>query len=478
MVANSRLDWSIGIEGKVRMTVKRGFTRFAFILVAGTMLSGCAIFDGDVFNESFWSSSPFKQNENAELGIAELAKGNYVTADNYFQKALSANPRDVHALLGAGILYQNTGQFVRAREMYEAVLAIRPEDSQQFVTWSQIATRPASQVASVNLSLLENGGGTPAAVSTVGAAPVGGAPTGDVLLGRVSPEVASAPAALPARQSGLPSLSTPVVAGQFTGGYVNVVSRFATLKALRDQGLVTEQEYQQRRSSNVGALLPLTSPPPAAGLDRPVPSTEQISARIQSIGRSLEMRAISVSQHAAERSVILDGLLSAAPVVVASPAPPPTDLLEAADSVRRLELLRDGGYITTDEYARERQAVELAVAPKPTSVPAAAQTTTPAAPQQMAKKEPAMASGPQPAVHLASYRSAKQAEDGWKKIMRAHGNLLGQLQYEVSRVRLGSKGTYFRLKAGPLQSVTEAKSLCGQLKRRRQFCDTTVMNDG
>lgn len=465
------------------MTVKRGFARFAFILVAGTMLSGCAVFDGELFNESFWSSSPFKQNENAELGIAELAKGNYVTADNYFQQALQSNPRDVHALLGAGILYQNTGQFVRAREMYEAVLAIRPDDSQQFINWSEIATRPASQVASVNLSLLQNGGGTPASVNTVGAAPVGaapigGAPTGDVLLGRASPEVASAPAALPPRQSGLPSLATPVQAGQFTGGYVNVVSRFATLKALRDQGLVTEEEYQQRRRSNVGALLPLTSPPPAAGLDRPVPSTEQISARIQSIGRSLEMRAISVSQHAAERAVILDGLMSAAPVVVASPAPPPTDLLEAADSVRRLELLRDGGYITADEYARERQAVELAVAPKPTSAPAAAQASTPAAPQQMAKKETAMASGPQPAVHLASYRSAKQAEDGWKKIMRAHGNLLGQLQHEVSRVQLGSKGTYFRLKAGPLQSVTKAKSLCGQLKRRRQFCDTTVMNDG
>ena len=97
----------------------------------------------------------------------------------------------------------------------------------------------------------------------------------------------------------------------------------------------------------------------------------------------------------------------------------------------------------------------------------------------MTKKETATrASGPQPAVHLASYRSAKQAENGWKQIMRAHGNLLGKLEHEVSQVKLGSKGTYFRLKAGPLQSVTDAKSLCTQLKRRRQFCDTTVMNDG
>lgn len=462
------------------MKLRRGLSRFAFIFVVGSMLSGCALFDGEVFNTSFWSSSPFNKNEQAELGIAELAKGNYVTADGYFTRALQANPRDVHALLGAGILYQNTGQFVRAREMYEAVLAIRPEDSQQFVVWSEIATRPATQIASVNLSLLESGGGSSSAITNAATrTPIGGAPTGGALLGRTSTQVASAPSTMMSTQGGLSSLSTPIDAGKFTGPDISIVSRFATLKALRDQGLITDQEYQQRRSSNVGALLPLTSPPPAAGLDRPVPSTEQISARIQAISRALEMRAISVSQHAAERSVILDALMSAAPVMVADPAAPPAGLIEAADAVRRLELLRDGGYISSEEYARERQVVEIAVRPTPTNKPAGAPAQASAgAPATMAKKDMPKASGPQPAVHLASYRSAKQAENGWKQIMRAHGKLLGELDHEVSRVTLGSKGTYFRLKAGPLQSVSGAKSLCSQLKRRRQFCDTTVMNDG
>lgn len=460
------------------MTFKTSLSRFACLLVAGTVLSGCAIFDGEVFDRSFWSSSPFNKNEQAELGIAELAKGNYVTAEGYFQKALKANPRDVHALIGAGILYQNTGQFVRAREMYEAVLAIRPDDSEQFVMWSEIATRPASQIASVNLSLLETGGTSNASVSTApSSGTVGGAPSGQALLGRpAAPEIASSP--LGATDAGLSSLSTPVEVGKFTGPDVNIVSRFATLKALRDQGLVTEDEYQRRRQSNVGALLPLTSPPPAAGLDRPVPSTEQISARLQAIGRALEMRAISVSQHAAERAVILDALMSAAPVVVAEPTPAPSGLIEAADAVRRLELLRDSGYISSAEYARERQAIELAVQPTPTAKTQASAAPTESAPKPMAKEQMAKPAGPQPAVHLASYRSAKQAETGWKQIVRAHGQVLGSLEHEVSRVQLGSKGTYYRLKAGPLQSVSEAKSLCSQLKRRRQFCDTTVMNGG
>ena len=112
----------------------------------------------NIFDNSFWASSPLRQNDEAELGIAELAKGNYVTAEGHFKKALRRNGKDIHALLGSGILYQNTGQLTKAREMYEAVLAIRPDDSQQFIVWSSISTRPASQIARVNLSLLDSSG--------------------------------------------------------------------------------------------------------------------------------------------------------------------------------------------------------------------------------------------------------------------------------------------------------------------------------
>ncbi len=455
------------------------------VCMAAGLLSGCAVFDGNLFEESFWASSPFKQNDQAELGIAALAKGNYVTAEGHFQRALKANSRDVDALLGAGILYQNTGQLVKAREMYEAVLAIRPDDSEQFVVWNSLTTRPASQVASVNLSLLETGGAANAAMQPpMGGVPVGAAPQGDVMLGRSSAEVASTPMAMnspqPMSNPGSMASESPSSIAGFQGGDANVMSRFATLKALRDQGLITQDEYNQRRQSSIGALLPLTSPPPAAGLDRPVPTTEQISARLRAIGRALEMRAISVSQHAAERNMILDALMPSAPVMVAEPSAPPRGLMEGADAIRRLEKLRDAGYISGDEYARERQAIELAVQGPSPAEPKQAAAPSPAMqkPEQMAKQEPAKPAGPQPAVHLASYRSAKQAESGWVQIKRAHGNILGSLDHEVSRVTLGSKGTYFRLKAGPLPSVDEAKSLCRQLKQRRQYCDTTVMNDG
>ena len=136
--------------------------RISFVVLVATGLGACGFFQDNLFRDSFWSASPLRDNDLAELGIAELAKGNYVTAEGHFQQALKRNGKDIHALLGAGILYQNTGQLTKAREMYEAVLAIRPDESKQFIVWSNISTRPASQIASVNLSLLDSGNVTSA----------------------------------------------------------------------------------------------------------------------------------------------------------------------------------------------------------------------------------------------------------------------------------------------------------------------------
>ena len=315
------------------------------LFLAALGLTACgALTEVKILSERFWASSPFIGGDEAELGFAEMAKGNYILAENHFQKALKANAKDVHALLGAGVLYQNTGQLTKARQMYEAVLANRPPENLQFIVLSNLMIRPISHIASVNLSLLDTGGvivgmksGLPRqagavasqALPPLGAAPqVSGAPTGSAIVGGMS---TSPP--------GLASAGGPVetVSTLLTGGDANIISRFTTLRALSDQGLLTPQEFDTRRQANIGALLPLTAPPPSAGLDRPVPATEQVTNRLRAIGRALEMRAITVSQHSSERSMILDALMPAAPVVVANPAPPPQGLLEAADSVRRLE---------------------------------------------------------------------------------------------------------------------------------------------
>ncbi|MDP6805093.1 MAG: hypothetical protein QF902_07140 [Rhodospirillales bacterium] len=140
-----------------------------------------------------------------------------------------------------------------------------------------------------------------------------------------------------------------------------------------------------------------------------MPGTEQISGRLRAIGRALEMRAITVSQHGAERAMILDALMPAAPSVVANPGAPPQGLMEAADAVRRLEVLNQETLIGTDEYTRERTAIERAMQPEPMMRTSAAE-----GPQALAAPDQAAApSGPSPAVHLASYRSQQAVDRGW-----------------------------------------------------------------
>ena len=409
------------------MTGRRLMARFAFVAVASMGIGACgALQESQIFTDTFWAGSPLKKNDEAELGIAELAKGNFVTAESHFQRALQANPKDVDALLGAGILYQNTGQITKSRQMYEAVLALRPEESQQFVVWNNLATRPASQIASVNLSLLDSGevpsavrlgqapAGFPGAPTTVSASPTGRAPAAS--FGAPPPMASAQP------QQAMATPGMPVTTmDSFSGGDQNVISRFSTMRALKDQGLVTPQEYATRRQANVGALLPLTSP-----------------------------------------------------VRLVNPAPPPQGLMEAADMVRRLEQLRDSGYISSDEYTRERAAIEKAMQPE-----APKMVSAQAAPTSLVEKDKAekmeKPKGPQPGVHLASYRSEKQAEDGWKLIQRRHRTVLKDMEHEVAKIDLGKKGVYYRLKAGPLKSAGEAKGICADLKKRRQFCEPTTI---
>ena len=99
----------------------------------------------------------------------------------------------------------------------------------------------------------------------------------------------------------------------------------------------------------------------------------------------------------------------------------------------------------------------------------------PAAPVAPGTKPRAM--GGQAAIHLASYRSRQQADRGWQQIKRAHGEILGNLEPEISEVNLGQgKGTYFRLKVGPLADKKAAADMCGKLKQRRQFCEPAAFD--
>lgn len=126
-----------------------------------------------------------------------------------------------------------------------------------------------------------------------------------------------------------------------------------------------------------------------------------------------------------------------------------------------------GGYVPT----QSRTAAPAKVMP---ASPAAPAKTMAAPPPVVASAPPVTAVSKMPAsgdwlIQLGALRTAPDADKEWGRIQRANHDLLGVLKPDVVRVELGEKGTFWRLRAGPL-SEPAAKQLCNELKARNQGC--------
>lgn len=110
-----------------------------------------------------------------------------------------------------------------------------------------------------------------------------------------------------------------------------------------------------------------------------------------------------------------------------------------------------------------------AVAPVPAAPPAAAPAAPAPAPAAAPVAAPKVPAGGDWLIQLGALRSAPDAEKEWGRIQHANHDLLGALKSDVVRVELGEKGTFWRLRAGPL-SEQAARQLCTELKIRNQGC--------
>lgn len=168
-----------------------------------------------------------------------------------------------------------------------------------------------------------------------------------------------------------------------------------------------------------------------------------------------------------------------------SPAAPQPVLPAPQEPVAQAPLPSGNGYVPT----AARNAAEPVPAPAPAK-PAAVKPVTPpaapAAPPKVAAVPPPPAPAPAPPapaqvaapkalaggdylIQLGALRTAPDADKEWGRIQRANHDLLGTLKSDVVRVELGEKGTFWRLRAGPL-SEQAARHLCTELKTRNQGC--------
>jgi hypothetical protein len=74
-------------------------------------------------------------------------------------------------------------------------------------------------------------------------------------------------------------------------------------------------------------------------------------------------------------------------------------------------------------------------------------------------------------IQLAAVRSVERATTEWSRLRRKHPDLLKGLSLTVTKADLGpGKGTFYRLRAGPIAKESTAKSLCARLSRRKIGC--------
>jgi cell division septation protein DedD len=113
------------------------------------------------------------------------------------------------------------------------------------------------------------------------------------------------------------------------------------------------------------------------------------------------------------------------------------------------------------------------------AAPAAPAAATPAPAKEVAVTSPAAPATSKPAqatagggwkIQLASVKSDALARQQWGRLQKAHSDLLGDMRLTVQQADLGTKGTYYRIQAGPLPDRTTAEDVCAELKSAKQPC--------
>ncbi len=460
---------------------------------------------------------PWPTAHSGDRGFDALSAGDYEEAEVLLSERLRDEPGDPYARLNLSVVYQNTGREAEARRILVDLIA---EDPAAQATRSNNAAAAGQSIAAIarrNLVLLDGRVQTDNRLNGIA---VGHMNNGDWLMAGIYADAALAlnrgdPYAalnrgVVAAQDGERAMAetylkraqelgkTAVVTRSTDGGgrgrtvaqlaeanraqlaqssvkgredWPRSGARFAVLKRLRDRGLITAEEYIRRRDANLAAAVPGAGAPPEIAID----DAESLLVKLLS---RYQLGDLSAEEYGALRAIVLDRVLPAAPL----PALPPGEA-----GMEGLKSLRAAGVITDAEQKRlaARLAPPLAMAeraapatppqsamraPTATMGRSAAPTAAPAA-AAPAMATQAMAPGNRLGLQLASYRRQAHAARGWDRINARAGAVLAGFEHSIVRVDLGgTRGVYYRLFVGEMDSPRAARQLCGRLRERNIDC--------
>jgi len=96
-------------------------------------------------------------------------------------------------------------------------------------------------------------------------------------------------------------------------------------------------------------------------------------------------------------------------------------------------------------------------------------------PAPSVQRSTAPQSGAGYAVQLASFRSEAEAEQAWSSARSYHAAALQDREHLIQRAEVPGKGTYYRLRVGPMAGKSTAAALCNTLKAQGQDCYVTKL---
>ena len=331
------------------------FSKILLSAVSLSVLSSCAIIDKkDTPEESGWFMQLFEKDGQNYAGQAILAysNGEFEKTLTYTTDALKANPRNQQALLVGALASEKLGRYNRARQYYEDLIIINGSDT-SILGSSDGNPQRISEIAKNNLRtititqnklIIEERDGT----------------KHFTIDDEAGHEIAKKTIinALDKESTTSNKPSNDNLDNIFSDKEKNIVSRFLILRELAEKDFITKDEFLSRRSANIGGLLPLTNKAPGVGIDNPVPSPDLIIERLEVLKEGAETRTITPREFSAERDIIIEALMSPSPRNRIKNKAPSKNILDAADDLRRLEILYELNLITEREKLAERKAIE------------------------------------------------------------------------------------------------------------------------
>ncbi len=330
-------------------------------VAAIAMLSGCtstARMGENGNTPTIWQFND-QAAEDANLATVAYSQGNFEEAQRLVDRALQSNPKLPQALIVSAMTAEQLGHYNRARQNYEDIILLNSNDTSILGSTSGKPEK-MSDIAQKRLRMIT------LQQSKMVIEDDNGAKVFNIDDSKALRQSKSAIAkAIFMAQKKKPVVEEQTTEEQietaeilFDDGEQNVIARFLTLKELAEKDLVTQEEFLNARSANIGALLPLTNSAPAFGIDRAVPSPDLIIERINVLKEATEAKAITPREFSAERNLIIETLLPPHPRQRAKRKLPSKDIMTAAKNLRKLEVLYDLNLITSKEKEKEKAAIE------------------------------------------------------------------------------------------------------------------------